>query len=192
MHELAWRNIWFADNPVDVLNEHLSLLVLRYAPTKIPRVHRKDIPWFNDQCRHAYDLKQMAYLWWACDLSRVSPSGPIVTNSLHVLTFFAGLTGKSSSAPTEGWNLLLRLNVSLVSETGTFLWTSGPRFSSGLLFQSAVSARTRRFFRLLVGVVNWYVSSLEKLICCRIIWTANGPWSLLICRLFGFPRLTFI
>ena len=27
MHDLPWRNIWPADNPVEVLNEHLLLLV---------------------------------------------------------------------------------------------------------------------------------------------------------------------
>ena len=27
-----WHNIWLADNPVDVLNEHLSKLVGRYVP----------------------------------------------------------------------------------------------------------------------------------------------------------------
>ena len=36
--ELPWRNIWLSDNPVEVLNEHLSLLVGRYVATKIIRV----------------------------------------------------------------------------------------------------------------------------------------------------------
>ena len=30
MHDLPWRNIWSADNPVEVLNEHLLLLVGRF------------------------------------------------------------------------------------------------------------------------------------------------------------------
>ena len=29
--DLPWGNIWLADNPVEVLNEHLSLLVGRYV-----------------------------------------------------------------------------------------------------------------------------------------------------------------
>ena len=29
IRELPWRNIWLSDNPVEVLNEHLSLLVGR-------------------------------------------------------------------------------------------------------------------------------------------------------------------
>ena len=41
-----------ADNPVEVLNEHLLLLVGRFVPTKIIRVHNKDKPLFDDQCRH--------------------------------------------------------------------------------------------------------------------------------------------
>ena len=37
IRDLPWRNIWLADNPVEVLNEHLSLLVGRYEPTKVIR-----------------------------------------------------------------------------------------------------------------------------------------------------------
>ena len=38
MRDLPWRNISSPDNPLEVLNEHLSLLVGRYVPTKIIRV----------------------------------------------------------------------------------------------------------------------------------------------------------
>ena len=61
-NELPWRNIWLSDNPVDVLNEHLSLLVGRYVPTKVNHVRNKDKPWFDDQCRLAFGLKQEAQL----------------------------------------------------------------------------------------------------------------------------------
>ena len=37
MQNLSWRNIWSADNPVEVLNEHLLLLVGRFVPTKVIR-----------------------------------------------------------------------------------------------------------------------------------------------------------
>ena len=43
-------NIWCADNPVEVLNEHILLLVGRFVPTK----GKKDKPWFDDQCRYAF------------------------------------------------------------------------------------------------------------------------------------------
>ena len=33
IRELPWRNIWLSDNPVEVLNEHLSLPIGRYVPT---------------------------------------------------------------------------------------------------------------------------------------------------------------
>ena len=45
IRELPWPNIWLFDNPVEVLSEQLSLLVLRYVPTKVIRVHNKDKPW---------------------------------------------------------------------------------------------------------------------------------------------------
>ena len=42
MRDLPWSNIWSSDNPIEVLNEHISLLVGRYVPTKIIHVHNKD------------------------------------------------------------------------------------------------------------------------------------------------------
>ena len=72
------RNIWPADNPVEVLNEHLLLLVGRFVPTKVIRVRNKDKPWFDDQVRHDFGLKQEAHLRGTRD--------PL------------GLTGKSLSA----------------------------------------------------------------------------------------------
>ena len=35
-------------------------------------VHSKDKPWFDDQCRHAFGLKQEAHLQWTRDRSRVN------------------------------------------------------------------------------------------------------------------------
>ena len=73
MQDLPSHNIWFwsADNPVEVLNEHLLLLVGRFVPTKVIRVRYKDKPWFDVQCRHAFGLKQEAHHRWTCDHSRV-------------------------------------------------------------------------------------------------------------------------
>ena len=73
IQDLPWRNIWSADNPVEVLNEHLSLLVGRYVTTKVIRVYNKEKPWFDDQCRRAFDLKQEAHLQWTRDRSRIHP-----------------------------------------------------------------------------------------------------------------------
>ena len=67
MRDLPRRNICSSDNPVEVLNEHLSLLVGRYVSTKKIRVRNKDKPWFGDQCRRAFDLKQEAHVRWAHD-----------------------------------------------------------------------------------------------------------------------------
>ena len=72
MRDLPWRNIWSSDNSVEVLNEHLSLLVGRYVPTKIIHVRNWDKLWFDDQCRRAFDLKQEAHIRWIRDLSRLN------------------------------------------------------------------------------------------------------------------------
>ena len=72
IHDLPWCSIWLADNPVEVLNEHLSLLVGRYVSTKVIRVRSKDKPWFDDQYRHDFGLKQEAHLQWTRDRSQVN------------------------------------------------------------------------------------------------------------------------
>ena len=63
-------------NPVAVLNEHLSLLVGRFVPTKIIRVRNKDKPWFDDQCMLLASSMRLIF------------GGPVFT---------LGLTGKSLS-----------------------------------------------------------------------------------------------
>ena len=62
LQDMPWRNIWSDHNPAEVLKENLSLLFGRYLLTKIIRVRNKDKPWFDDQCRRAFDLKQDAHL----------------------------------------------------------------------------------------------------------------------------------
>ena len=62
IRELPWRNICLSVNPVQILNEHLSLLGGRYVSTKVIRVRNKDKPWFDDKCRHAFGLKHDAHL----------------------------------------------------------------------------------------------------------------------------------
>ena len=49
IQELPWHNIWLSDNPAEVLNEHLSLLVGCCVPTKVIREQNKDKPWFAMQ-----------------------------------------------------------------------------------------------------------------------------------------------
>ena len=72
VRDLPWSNIWLADNPVEVLNAHLSLLVGHYVATKVIRERNKDKTWFYDQCMHAFALKQEAHLRWTRYRSRVN------------------------------------------------------------------------------------------------------------------------
>ena len=32
----------------------------------------RDKPWFDNQCRRAFDLKQEVHLWWPRDRSRIN------------------------------------------------------------------------------------------------------------------------
>ena len=71
MRDPPWRNNWYAENPIEVLNEHLLLLVGGFVPTKVIRVRNKDKRWFHDQYKLAFGLKQEVHLWWTRDRSRV-------------------------------------------------------------------------------------------------------------------------
>ena len=73
-------------------------------------------------------------------------------------------------------------SVSFVIETGMFLWTFRPLISGGPLLSLLCSARVHHCLCSLVRVVDWCVSRLVRLICCRIILTASGPGRLLIYR----------
>ena len=70
--ELPWRSIWSSDNPVERLNVHLTLLVERFVSTNVIRVLNQDKPWFNGDCRRAFDPKQEAHLRWTRDRFRVN------------------------------------------------------------------------------------------------------------------------
>ena len=74
MHKILFilTNIWFADDPVEFLNEPLFLLVECCVQSKVIRVHNKDKPWFKDYDRNAFDLKQEAHFRLTRDRSRVN------------------------------------------------------------------------------------------------------------------------
>ena len=69
VQRLPWHHICRSDEPVEQLNLHLSELVTRYVPTKVIRFRNSDEPWFNDDCRRAFDTKQQAYRRWTRDRS---------------------------------------------------------------------------------------------------------------------------
>ena len=101
MRDLPWRNIWSSDNPVEVLNEHLSLLVGRYLPIKIIRAHNR------------ISLDSMIYADVLSTSSRrLIFGGPVIA---------LGLIGKSLFAvKSELMRHTRRPSVSLVSEISMF------------------------------------------------------------------------
>ena len=57
--DLPWQNIWCADNPVEVLTEHLLLPVGRLFIC----VRNKDKPRFDNQCRHDLATKGSFFVY---------------------------------------------------------------------------------------------------------------------------------
>ena len=56
-----------------------------------------------------------------------------------------------------------------------------PRIIGDILLSLHCSARVHHCLRSFVRMVDWCVSRLVRLICCRIILTASSPGRLLIC-----------
>ena len=162
MWDLPWCNIWSSDNPVEVLNEHLSLLVGCYVPTKVICVRNKDKPWFDDLCRRAFDLKQEAHLRWTRDHSWVNWKE------------FVRCQVRANEVYSDAKHQFIVRNIDV-------LMNIQPLISAGPLLSPLCSARVRHYLPWSVQVGDWCVSRLERLISCPIISTASSPGSLLIC-----------
>ena len=162
IRELPWDNIWLSDNPVEVLNEHLSLLVRRYVPTKVICVRNKDKHWFDDQCRHAFGLKQEAHLRWTRVHSRVNWED-------FVCQVRANETYSEAKRQFSDKNRDVLMNVQ--SPHKWWFTLKSAVFGSSLLLPPLVSEGG--------GLVCELVGKADL---CRIILTASSPVRLLICR----------
>ena len=114
--DLPWRNIWLADNSVEVLNEHLSLLVGRYVRAEVIRVRNKDKPLFDDQNRGTFGLKEDAHLRWtrgSCGtchmassflpLSRTTTTAICSSSSLLVISLTSAATSMTGEKEFQTW-----------------------------------------------------------------------------------------
>ena len=157
MLDLPWRNIWSAGNPVEVLNEHLLLLVGRFVPTKVIRVSNKDKPWFDDQCRNAFDLKQEAHLRWTRGRSRVNWEE------------FVRCQVRANETNSEAKRQFSARNRDVLIK-----WLS--------TLKSAVFGLSSSLPPLVGGGGGLVSELVGKVICSRIILMVSSPESLLICR----------
>ena len=142
---LPWRSIWSADNPVERLN-YLSLLVERFVSTKVIRVHNKEKPWFNDECRLAFDIKQGADIRWTRDRSRVHWANAVYAEAMRQFSVRSRNVLMSAQCPHKWWSTL-----------------------------KSAQVRIRLFLLLLGRVVVWSVSRSGRQICCRPILMESSP-----------------
>ena len=155
IQDLPWSDIWLTDNPVEILTEHLSLLVGRYVPTKVIRVRNKDKSWFDDQCRNAFGLKQEAHHRWTYDRSLVN------WEEFVLCQLRANATYSEAKRQFSDRNKAVLMNVHSPHK-----WWS--------TLKSAVFSTSSSLPSLFVRAVDWCVSLLVRLICCRIILTKQS------------------
>ena len=78
MRDLPWRNIWLADNHVEVLNEVLSLLVGCYVKTKVIRVRKKSFGLMINACMLLVSCRALIFGGPAIALALTGRSLPTV------------------------------------------------------------------------------------------------------------------
>ena len=79
MQNLPCRNIWSADKPVEVLNEHLLLLVGRFVPTNFIRVSNKVKHWFDGPViALGLSVKSLSVVKWELMRPTQRPSASLV------------------------------------------------------------------------------------------------------------------
>ena len=162
IQELPWHNILLSYNPAEVLNEHLSLLVGHYVPTKGICVRNKDKSWFDDQCRHAFILMQEAHLQWTRDRSQVNWE-EFVHYQVRANETYSEVKHQFSDrnrdvltniqSPHKWWSNLMSVVFGSSSSLPSLVSEGG-----GLVCESVI-----------------------RLICCQIILTASSLGWLLIC-----------
>ena len=131
---LPCRSIWSADNPVERLNVHLYLLVERFVPTMVIRVRNKDTPWFNDDCRLAFDIKQGSHLRWTRDRSRVNwdefvhyqmRANAVYAEAMRQFSVGSRDVLMNAQCPHKWWSTLksaIRLKFGFVSSSSYWGW----------------------------------------------------------------------
>ena len=138
---------------------HLSLLVERFVPIKVICVRNKDKPWFNDDCRLVFDIKQWAHLQWTRDRSRVNWDefvhyqrrvNAVYAKTIQQFSFRSRDVLMNAQCPHKWWSIF---------KSAVFGSSSDSSLSSLLLGQ----------------VVVWSVSRSGRQICCRPILMERSP-----------------
>ena len=124
-------------------------------------MRNKDKPWFYDQCRHAFGLKQEAHLRWTRDCSRVN---------WEEFVRYQVRTNETYSEAKRQFSDRNR-DVLMNVQSPHKWWSKSAVFGSG-------SSLPRSLVRLL----DWCMTRLVRLICCRIILRPSSPGRMLICR----------
>ena len=113
---LPWRSIWSADNPVERLNVHLSLLVEHFVPSKVICVRNKDKPWFNDDCNLAFDIKQgpisgglviaLEITGMSLSITRGGPMLSVYAEAMHQFSVRSQDVLMNAQCPHKWWSTL--------------------------------------------------------------------------------------
>ena len=138
-------------------------------------MRNKDKPWFDNQCRHAFGLKQEAHLRWTRDRSRVNWE-EFVRCQVRANEIYSEAKRQFSDRNRDV----------LMNVQSPYKWWS--------TLESEVFGSSSSLPPLVSEGGGLVCKSVVRLICCQIIFTASSPGRLLIYRsivihLLGLPPL---
>ena len=133
-------------------------------------MRNKDIPWFDDQCRHAFGLKHEAHLRWTRNGSRA--------NWEKFVRYQVRANETYSEAKRQFSDRSMDV---LMNAQSPYKWW--PTLKSAVF---GSSSSLPPFVREGGGLL---CESIGKADCCRIILTASSPGRLLINRSLIIPLL---
>ena len=126
-------------------------------------MRNEDKPWIDDQCSHAFGLKQEAHFRWTRDRSRVNWKE------------FVCCQEKANETYSEAQRQFSDRNRDVVRN----VWSIHKCWST---LKSAVLGSSSSLPPLVSEGGGLACESVGRLICCRFILTASSPWRLLISR----------
>ena len=183
---IDWSGVFSSDCPITALNTKLLDILKRRVPVKRLRIRSNDKPWFDAECRRAYDQKQTSYRIWSRDRSAVNWNNFVALRTLADQVYTASLTRHNSklrttlaeaSQPHKWWSTLKSATLGTKPSipplnTSTGVLESDPKKKAKLLKDSFSAKQSR-------NVLNLPLTCHPKPAFCRFAFRSKLVFNLL-------------
>ena len=162
VRNIDWAGVFADDCPVSALNTKLLGILKHRVPVKRLRIRANDKPWFDAECRRAYDQKQTSYRIWSRDRSDANWNNFVALRALADRVYGASLERHNSkvkttlaeaSQPHKWWSTLKSATLGTKPSipplnTSTGILESDPKKKAKLLKESFNAKQSRNVLNL--------------------------------------------